>query len=79
MLINPDFSAGTGGWTDPAVNYVADGAAMEITAEDGALKVDVVAGSNVYTPRFGQMNVPFENGKTYEITFRAKSSVEKRN
>ncbi|MDY0346939.1 MAG: hypothetical protein RBQ70_04640, partial [Acholeplasma sp.] len=55
MLINPDFSAGTGGWTDPAVNYVADGAAMEITAEDGALKVDVVAGSNVYTPRFGQM------------------------
>ena len=77
MLINPDFSAGTGGWTDPAVNYVADGAAMEITAEDGALKVDVVAGSNVYTPRFGQMNVPFENGKTYEITFRAKSSVEK--
>lgn len=77
MLINPDFSAGTGGWTDPAVNYVADGAAMEITAEDGALKVDVVAGSNVYTPRFGQMNVPFENGKTYEITFKAKSSVEK--
>jgi hypothetical protein len=77
MLINPDFSAGTGGWTDPAVNYVADGAAMEITAEDGALKVEVVAGSNVYTPRFGQMNVPFENGKTYEITFRAKSSVEK--
>lgn len=77
MLINPDFSQGTGGWTDPSVNYISDGAAMTISAEDGALKVEVVAGSNPWTPRFGQMNVPFENGKTYEITFRAKSSVEK--
>lgn len=39
MLINPDFEQGTGGWTDPAVNYVADGAAMTITAENGALKM----------------------------------------
>jgi len=77
MLINGDFSGGTGGWTDPAVNYVADGAEMTISAEDGALKVEVVAGSNLWTPRFGQMNVPFEENKTYQISFRAKSSVER--
>lgn len=77
MLINGDFSGGTGGWTDPAVNYIADGAEMTISAEDGALKVEVVAGANVYTPRFGQMNVPFEQDTTYEVSFRAKSSVAK--
>jgi hypothetical protein len=81
MLLNPDFSQGTAGWDNPSVVYIADGAAMTLSTEevDGnpALKAEVVAGSNVYTPRFGQMNVPFEQGVTYEITFRAKSSVEK--
>ncbi len=50
---------------------------MTLSAEDGALKAEVTAGTQFFTPRFGQMNVPFENGKTYEITFEAKSSVEK--
>lgn len=77
MLINGDFSGGTGGWTDPAVNYISDGAEMTISADNGALKVEVVAGSNLWTPRFGQMNVPFEQNKTYQVSFRAKSSVEK--
>jgi Tfp pilus assembly protein PilV len=70
-------AAGIGGWNDPAVVYVADGAAMTLSSEDGALKAEVTAGANFFTPRFGQMNIPFENGKTYEITFEAKSSVEK--
>ncbi len=77
MLINGDFEGGTGGWTDPAVNYIADGAEMTITADNGTLKVEVIAGSNVWTPRFGQMNVPFELDKTYEVSFKAKSSVAK--
>jgi hypothetical protein len=77
MVVNGDMAAGIGGWNDPAVVYVADGAAMTLSAEDGALKAEVTAGTNFFTPRFGQMNVPFENGKTYEITFEAKSSVEK--
>ncbi len=77
MLINAEFADGTGGWDDPAVVYIADGASMTLSSEDGALKADVVAGTNSYTPRFGQMNVPFENGKTYEVSFDAKSSVEK--
>jgi hypothetical protein len=77
MLINGDFSGGTGGWTDPNVNYISDGAEMTISADNGTLKVEVVAGSNVWTPRFGQMNVPFEQNKTYQVSFKAKSSVEK--
>jgi hypothetical protein len=77
LVVNGDMAAGIGGWNDPAVVYVADGAAMTLSSEDGALKAEVTAGANFFTPRFGQMNIPFENGKTYEITFEAKSSVEK--
>jgi len=77
MLVNPDFSNGTAGWDDPSVVYNGDGSSMTLTVEDGALKAEVVAGSNPYTPRFGQMNVPFEQGKAYKVIFDAKSSVEK--
>jgi hypothetical protein len=30
----------------------------------GELKAEVVAGSNPFTPRFGQENIPFVYGKT---------------
>jgi hypothetical protein len=77
MLINPDFSLGTAGWDDPGVVFNADGSAMVLSTEDGALKAEVTAGANAYTPRFGQMNIPFEIDTTYEVSFRAKSSVIK--
>jgi hypothetical protein len=77
MLVNPDFALGTAGWDDPSVVYNGDGSSMTLSVEDGALKAEVVAGSNPYTPRFGQMNVPFEQGKAYKVTFDAKASVEK--
>ena len=77
MLINPDFSLGTAGWDDPGVVFNADGSAMVLSTEDGALKAEVTAGANAYTPRFGQMNIPFEIDTTYEVSFRAKSSIIK--
>jgi hypothetical protein len=77
MLVNPNFDLGTAGWDSPSVVYIADGAAMTLSVDNGALKAEVVSGANPYTPRFGQMNVPFEAGKTYEISFDAKSSVVK--
>lgn len=77
MLINADFALGTAGWDDPSVVFNADGSDMTLSTEAGALKVEVTAGANAYTPRFGQMNIPFEMGKTYEVSFRAKSSVVK--
>ncbi|MDO9629034.1 MAG: carbohydrate binding domain-containing protein, partial [Acholeplasmataceae bacterium] len=76
-LINPDFALGTAGWDDPFVVYNADGSSMTLSTEAGALKAEVVAGSNVYTPRFGQMNVPFKQGQAYRVSFDAKSSVNK--
>lgn len=77
MLVNPNFDNGTAGWDDPSVVYNADGSSLTLSNDNGALKAEVVAGANPYTPRFGQMNVPFEMGKTYEVSFDAKSSVDK--
>ena len=77
MLINPDFSLGTAGWDDPSVVYIADGAAMTLSTENGEFKAEVTAGFNFFTPRFGQMNIPFEQGKTYEVSFDARSTVQK--
>lgn len=77
MLVNPDFSLGTAGWDDPSVVFNADGSSMTLSTDNGALKAEVVAGANAYTPRFGQMNVPFELDTTYEVSFRAKASVSK--
>jgi hypothetical protein len=77
MLLNPDFSLGTAGWTDPSVVYNEGGSSISFDIEDGAMKVVVVASSVPYAPRFGQMNVPFEQDTTYEVSFRAKSSAVK--
>lgn len=77
MLVNADFAQGTTGWDSPKVVYTEGDAKITITTEDGALKVDVIAGGQAYIPRFGQMGVPFEQGKTYEVSFKAKSSAEK--
>lgn len=78
FLLNGDFTQGSTGWDDAENGlYVADGAALTLTTEDGVLVAEVIAGSNVFTPRFGQQNVPFEQGVTYEISFDAKASVEK--
>jgi hypothetical protein len=77
MLLNPDFALGTAGWTDPGVVYNESGSSIAFDIEEGALKVVVVASPVAYAPRFGQMNVPFEIDTTYEVSFRAKSSVVK--
>lgn len=80
MLVNADFSDGTMGWVDNKA-YFVDQAALTLTTEevDGnpALKAEVTAGWEAVRPRFGQLNIPFELGKTYEVSFDAKSSVDK--
>lgn len=77
MLVNPTLDTGTSGWDDPSVIYIAEGAAMTLSNDAGTLKAEVTPGAQFYTPRFGQMGIPFENGKTYEVSFEAKSTVEK--
>lgn len=74
MIINGDFSAGIAGWNDASVNFIGEGAAMALAVEDGELKVVFTAGwGGAHTPRFGQAGITFEQGKTYEVSFRAKA------
>jgi hypothetical protein len=78
LVVNGDFALGTVFWDDAANGFfVNDGASLTLSIDEGALKAEVVAGSNLWTPRFGQMNIPFEQGKSYEVSFKAKSSVPK--
>jgi hypothetical protein len=80
MLINADFSQGTAGWdqrTPLPVVYEADGGTIALSNENGELKTEVVSGSNSFTPRFGQMEIPFVEGTIYEVSFDARSSVTK--
>ena len=78
LLVNKDFSQGTAGWDNPSVVYNADGSSMTMSVENGELKAVTVAGANSYTPRFGQMNVAFEQGKAYKISFDARADKEKK-
>lgn len=78
MLQNGDFSLGTAVWSSPANGYfeLEGGRFNSFEVVSGELKIDIVpAGSIVVFPRFGQMNIPFLQGKTYEISFEARSSV----
>jgi hypothetical protein len=80
MLQNGDFSLGTAVWSSPANGYfeLEGGRFNSFEVVNGELKIDFVpAGSIVVFPRFGQMNIPFLQGKTYEISFDARSSVER--
>jgi len=76
MVLNGDFSYGIIGWNNPEINYLGSGQ-MTLTEDEGALKADVIAGNDPWTPRFGQMGVPFVKDKTYLIQFKAKASVTK--
>jgi uncharacterized repeat protein (TIGR02543 family) len=77
LYIDGYMTNGINSWNNSTVSYISDGAEMILSSENEELKVEVIAGVLFFTPRFGQMNIPFEYGKTYEISFDAKSSEEK--
>jgi hypothetical protein len=79
MVQNGDFSLGTAQWNNPPAYFeMYGGQFASFTVVEGELRLDVVAsGSQVVFPRFGQMNIPFLQGKTYEVSFEARSSVSR--
>jgi hypothetical protein len=79
MVQNGDFSLGTAQWNNPPAYFEIDGGQFaSFTVVEGELRLDIVAsGSQVVFPRFGQMNIPFLQGKTYKVSFDARSSVSR--
>lgn len=70
LIQNGDFSQGLAYWT-------GDQGSINLNVVDGVLEAEVVPGGNPHEPRLFQMGVPFEMGKTYKVSFDAKSSEEK--
>lgn len=57
--------------------YEASGGSVNVTEDEGGLKLEVITGSATHEPRISQMEVPYEMGKTYKISFEAKALEEK--
>jgi hypothetical protein len=76
MVINGNFQYGLIGWNNPEVVFTGSGQ-LTLDIDEGALRAVVTTGNDAWTPRFGQMNVPFEINKSYQVSFKAKSSVTK--
>ncbi|MDC0558861.1 carbohydrate binding domain-containing protein [Candidatus Izimaplasma bacterium] len=72
-LISWDFSddSDLDGWEI----YVAEGGALEISIEDGAMKMVTESSSVRYGTRLDFQGIPMEEDYDYRITFRMKSSV----
>lgn len=78
MVQNGDFSLGAAQWNTPPAYFQLDGGifnAFEVV--NGELRLDVTASWQVVFPRFGQMNIPFLQGKTYEISFEARAAASR--
>lgn len=71
LLSNGTFDTDTTGWDV----FQAGAGTMTATVNNGAVELDVTGVGNTWEPRFTTQGVAFENGKTYTITFDAKSSV----
>jgi hypothetical protein len=73
MLLNGNFEDGLIGWNNNEINYIGSGE-LKISEDEGTLKAEVKAGNDSWTPRFGQMGVPFLKDKTYQVSFKAKAN-----
>jgi hypothetical protein len=73
IVVNGDIAQGVTSWDNSLVKF----GNITLTEEAGELKVVVVPGPQSYEGRFGQMNIPFENGVRYEVSFDARSSATK--
>ena len=72
MVSNGDFTDGIKGWT----NYAAEGADMEVSNEDGALRVDVNSvGDANWKVQIATDGFKLVKGAEYKLTFDVSSTI----
>lgn len=72
LVINGSFSSDKTGWT----TWSGEGGISAFNVVDGAAEILITsAGSEVWHTQFFQEGIPLEGGKTYEVSFKAKSTV----
>ncbi|MBN8210202.1 carbohydrate binding domain-containing protein [Bacillus sp. NTK071] len=76
VVRNGDFSNGLTNWGSWWGDQWSGAAEGEVVTEDGQMKIVVSkTGDQSYSPQVFQENLFFENGRTYTVSFDAKSSV----
>lgn len=72
LVINGSFSSDKTGWT----TWSGEGGISAFNVADGTAEILITsAGSEVWHTQFFQEGIPLEGGKTYEVSFKAKSTV----
>ena len=74
LLIGWDFEeeADLEGWSI----YVANGGAIDMSIEDGAMKLITESGGQRFETRLDYQGVALEQGYDYKVSFRAKSDID---
>ena len=76
VVRNGDFSNGLTNWGSWWGDQWSGAAEGEVVMEDGQMTIVVTkTGDQSYSPQVFQENLFFENGRTYTVSFDAKSSV----
>ncbi|MEK3717344.1 carbohydrate binding domain-containing protein [Paenibacillus sp. FSL R7-0333] len=72
LVVNGSFTSGSSGWS----TWSGEGGASSFQVVNGAAEVLITAaGSQAWHTQLYQEKIPLEAGATYELSFRAKSTV----
>ena len=72
LVVNGFFTSGSTGWS----TWSGEGGAAAWSVNDGAANLEIsAAGSQIWHNQFFQEGIPLQAGKTYELSFKAKSTV----
>lgn len=72
LVINGSFGSDKTGWT----TWSGEGGVSAFNVKDGVAEILITsAGWEVWHTQFFQEGIPLEGGKTYEVSFKAKSTV----
>lgn len=72
LVVNGSFASGTTGWR----TWSGEGGAAVLSAVDGTANIDISsAGSQTWANQLYQEGIQLQAGKTYELSFKAKSTV----
>ncbi|WP_340004991.1 carbohydrate binding domain-containing protein [Paenibacillus sp. FSL K6-0276] len=72
LIINGSFGSGKTGWS----TWSGEGGVSAFDVKDGVAEILITsAGWEAWHTQFFQEGIPLEGGKTYEVSFKAKSTV----
>lgn len=72
LVVNGSFSSGAANWT----TWSGEGGVSSYYVKEGVAEIEIAAaGSQAWHTQFFQEGIPMEAGTTYELSFKAKSTI----